>query len=130
MTAAKIRPCRDQRIMHVESTERGVSPFSCFTLPIGIDHSRSAELIFRIVPAESHDNVRRMRIVDFGVLQMEGPCQTLLGKNDSRKIGLLQKFNKMPRHRRVVSNDVKEDAAAVSNQHDVSRFRLIIEFSL
>ena len=64
--------------MHVESAERGVSSFPRCSLPISVDHSRSAELIFRIVPPEGHDNVRRMWVVYFGVIQMEGSWQTLL----------------------------------------------------
>jgi len=32
--------------------------------------------------------------------------------------------------RRVVSDDIKEDTATVPNQHDLSRFRLIIKFGL
>ena len=116
--------------MHVESAERGVSPLPCFALPIGVDHSRSAELIFRIVPAESHDNVRRMWVVDFGIIQMEGSWQTLFGKNHAGKIRLLQKFDKTAGHRRVLSDHVKEHTAPVPNQHDFSRFRLFFEFAL
>ena len=99
-------------------------------LPIAIDHSQNPKLIFRIIPTESHDDVRRMWVVDFGVIQMESSRQTLFGKNHSCKIRLLQKLDETARHRRVVSDDIKENTATVPNQHDVSRFRLIIEFGL
>ena len=46
LTATKIGTRCDQSIMHVESAERSVSSFPCFALPISVDHSRSAKLIF------------------------------------------------------------------------------------
>ena len=85
-TAAKIRPGRDQGIMHVESAESGVSPLPRLPLPIRVDHSWNTELIFGIIPAESHHNIRRVLIVDPGLLKTEGPLHRLFRENDSGKI--------------------------------------------
>src|SRR6266545_3200724 len=71
-----------------------------------------------------------MWVIDLGVIQMEGSWQTLFGKNDSRKIRLLQKIDKAAHHHRVVSDDIKQNTATIPNQHDLSRFRLTIKFSL
>ena len=45
-TALKIRAGSNQSIVHVESAECGVSPLSCRSLPIRVDHPRDVELIF------------------------------------------------------------------------------------
>ena len=62
-------------------------PFPAATLPIGVNHSRNAELIFRIVPAERHHHIRRMAgAVDLRLIETERSLHRLLGENHSGKI--------------------------------------------
>src|SRR5882672_8416629 len=42
----KIRAGSNQCVVHVESAECSVSPLSCRSLPIRVDHPRNLELIF------------------------------------------------------------------------------------
>src|SRR6266480_5580819 len=111
--------------MHVESAEGGVSPLPCLALPIRVNHSWNTKWIFRIVPAKSHHHVWRVFTIDPGFTKIECSRQRFLRKNDSGKICLLQKFNQPTRNRSIMPNHVKKNGAAVSNQHDVSGFRLL-----
>src|SRR5207248_7545163 len=64
LTAAKIRTVCHQDIVHVESAEGGVSPLACSSLPVCVNHSWNTELIFLVIPAESHHHVRRVLTID------------------------------------------------------------------
>src|SRR5438046_9680528 len=99
---AKIRADDDQCVVHVESAERGVCPLPCWSLPIGVNHPWNAELVFRIVPAERHYDIRRMVVLNHRLLHDERSLQRLSSENNSGKIRLLQKFNQTARQRRVV----------------------------
>src|SRR6202022_4554616 len=52
LAAAEIRSSCDEHIVHIKSAERGVCSLSRRALPVGIDHTRNAELIFIFVPAK------------------------------------------------------------------------------
>ena len=54
----------------------------------------------------------------------------LFRENDSGEIRLLQKFNKTTRNFGIVALNIKQNAATVSDQHDISSFRLVGKFSL
>src|SRR5262245_27125960 len=114
--------------MHVETTECGVRPLSCHALPIGVDHTRDAELIFGSLAAKRHHYVRRLIVLDVRLLQNERPVHRLFCKNHSSEIRLLQKFDQAARYYLVVSDDIEKNATAVSGQHDVSRFWFSVEF--
>src|SRR6266480_2466265 len=86
LTAAKIRTDCNQHIVHVESAEGGVSPLACSSLPVCVNHSRNTELIFRVIPAESHHHVWRVLTVDLGLLETKSSLHRFLRKNDSGKI--------------------------------------------
>ena len=105
-------------------------PLPCCALPIGVNHSRNIELIFRIIPAERHHYVRRVFALNPRLLQDERAVRWLPRKNHAAKIRLLQEFDKMMGHGRVVSDEIDKNAAAVPHQHNVSRFRFFIEFCL
>src|SRR6267143_4338570 len=96
-------------------------PFPCLAIPIGLDHSRQVELILLIIPTKCHRHIRRMFIVDPGYIQPESSFNLVTGKNHASKIGLLQELDEASCDRRIVLNDVKQDSAAVSREHDVSR---------
>src|SRR6266576_6956079 len=114
--------------MHVGSAEGGVSPLPCLALPIRVNHSWNTKWIFRIVPAKSHHHVWRVLTIDLRLIETECPLHRFLRENDSGKICLLQKFNQPTRNRRIIPNHVKKNGAAVSNQHNLSGFRLVSEF--
>ena len=111
--------------MHVEAAERCVRPSACFPLPIGVDHSRNAELVFLFVPTKRHCYVGRMFVIDPSGFEVERSRQLVARKNDAGKIRLLQKFDQTTRHRRVVSDHIEENRAAVSIQHDLARLRFV-----
>ena len=72
--------------MHIESAEGGVRPLPRAALPIGVNHSWNAELIFLFVPAESHHHIWRMWTVDLPLVESERPFHRFLCENHSGKI--------------------------------------------
>src|SRR6266481_1982561 len=127
--ALKIWAGSNQCVVHVESAECSVSPLSCRSLPIRVDHPRDVELIFGSVPAKRHHYIRRAIILDVRLLQRKGSLHRLFCKNHSSEIGLLQELNKATRYRGVVSDNIEKDATAVASQHDISRFGFSVEFA-
>ena len=71
-----------------------------------------------------------MWTVDFGLIQTERSLHRAFRENDSGKICLLQKFNKTTRNLGIMALNIKKDGAPVSNQHDIVRFRIALEFGL
>src|SRR5437867_8094173 len=116
--------------MHVEAAERGMRPLPCSSLPIRVDHPWNAKLIFRVVPAESHHHGWRLTTVNFRFIKTERSLHRAFRENDSGKICLLQKFNETTRNLGIMALNIKKDGAAVSNQHDIARFRIALEFGL
>src|SRR5436189_5239697 len=86
LTAAKIRTGCNQHIVHVESAECRVSPLACSSLPVCVNHSWNTELIFRVIPAESHHHVRRVLTIDLRLTEIERSRHHVSRENDSGKI--------------------------------------------
>src|SRR5207248_4123353 len=107
----KIRTGSAAGLGQAESAERRVSPPACLSLPISIDHSGNAELVFVFVPTKRHFHIGRMFVVDPGGFETKRSRQLLARKNDAGKIGLLQKFNQALNHGCVVSDNVKQNSA-------------------
>src|SRR5581483_11849646 len=91
----------DEKVVHIETAERNVSPLARRSLPVCIDHSRNAELIFRVVPAKSHHHIWRRIALNSCLIQPEGSLDRFSAKDHAGKICSLQKFHQAARYRRI-----------------------------
>ncbi len=62
--AAKIRPARDQGVVHVESAQAGMRALAEVSSDVGGDLAECSEFVRAIVPTRGDDHVRRVRVSD------------------------------------------------------------------
>ena len=124
-SAAKIRPARDQGVVHIQRTERSMGPF-VFGAVFANDHARRSPVIQVGHPAHRDDHVRRrIGCVDLHLVQRKGALDRSARENHAGKICSLQKFNQPLNGFLVMIDDVKGNASTEPNHHDIASLGIL-----